>query len=56
MILSRFWPCISEYLGSRNPQVPVQVAVQAWPLQAVPHLSWLEIWHTIVLERIFKKI
>ena len=31
------------YLGSRKPQVPVQVAVQAWPLHAVPHLSWLEI-------------
>ena len=47
--ISILWPLISEYLGSRKPQVPVQVAVQAWPLQAVPHLSWLEIWHTMVL-------
>ena len=30
--------------------VPVQVAVQGWPLQTVPHLSWLEIWHTMVLD------
>ena len=30
--------------------VPVQVAVQGLPLQTVPHLSWLEIWHTMVLD------
>ena len=45
-VMSRIF---NSNLGSRKPHVPVQVAVQSWPLQAVPHFIWLEIWHTMVL-------